>query len=130
MRLQVLIPEGVFVDREVSAVIAEGADGLFGMLPRHVDFVSALVPGLLLYRTDEEGEYEYLGVDEGILVKRGETVSVSARGAVRGPGIGELRKAVEERFRSLDEHERQARSALAKMEAEFVRRFLEWERHG
>jgi F-type H+-transporting ATPase subunit epsilon len=129
MRLEVRVPESILVDRDVTAVVAEAADGLFGILPRHIDFVAALVPGLLSFRGEDDRE-EYLGVDEGILVKRAETVLVSVRGAVRGPDLGSLREAVEERFRTLDDQDRRARTALAKMEAEFVRRFLEWEGHG
>jgi hypothetical protein len=46
-----------------------------------------------------------------------------------GPGIGELRRTVEERFTAVREHEKEARTASAKLEADLVRRFLEL-RHG
>jgi F-type H+-transporting ATPase subunit beta len=48
MKLMVLLPGEVFMEEEVEKVIAEARNGSFCLLPRHVDFVAALVPGLLL----------------------------------------------------------------------------------
>lgn len=124
MRLRVLLPTRVLFDEPVGKVVAEAANGSFGMLPRHVDFVAALVPGILLY-VSAEGAERYLGVDEGILVKRGAEVMVATRSAVPGEDLASLRRAVRERYVELDEHERAARSALARLEAGVVRRFIE-----
>jgi len=124
MNLKILLPFGVFLDEDVVKVIAEGGDGYFCLLPRHIDFVSALVPGILSYYT-ESGEEVFLAVDEGILVKYGQEVLVSSRNAVRGPNLEALRQTVEEEFKALDEQRKEVRSVVAKIEANFIRRFLE-----
>jgi F-type H+-transporting ATPase subunit epsilon len=124
MILKVLLPKQVLLEEQVVKVIAEGQDGSFCLLPRHVDFVSALVPGLLEYET-AVGEVVYLAIDEGILVKCGAEVLVSTRNAARGADLGQLQALIREQFSELDERERQTRSALAKIEADFVRRFME-----
>jgi F-type H+-transporting ATPase subunit epsilon len=129
MRLKVFLPTEIIVDEEVAKVVAEAGNGFFCMLPRHVDFVAALVPGLLSFETPG-GKEVFLAVDEGILVKCKEDVLVSTRNAIRGPDLGELRKAVEEQFKVLDDREKMARSAVAKIEASFVRRFLEIQKRG
>jgi len=77
----------------------------------------------------EEGEEKFLAVDEGILVKRGPEVLVSTGYAVQGR-LGELRQAVREQFRKLDERERQAKVALDHLEASLVRQIFEWEGRG
>lgn len=100
-RLKVLLPTRVLVDEEVAKVVAEAQDGSFGMLPRHIDFVSALVPGILLYVTGG-GEERYLGMDEGILVKYGREVLVSTRNAVPGDDLATLHRTVRERYVELD----------------------------
>lgn len=123
MKLTVLLPTGVLVDQEVTKVTAEAENGSFCLLPRHIDFLAALVPGLLSFE-NEAGEEEFLAVDEGILVKCGSEVMVSTRNAVRGAPLGQLRQAVEKQFRVLDEREQQARSVLAKLEADLVVRFI------
>lgn len=125
MRLLLLLPGETLLDEPVSKVIAEAAgDGSFCLLPRHVDQIAALVPGLLIYTTPA-GEERYLAVDEGTLVKCGPEVRVSVRRAVIGSDLDGLRNTVEQEFERLDEHERSARSALARLEASVVRRFVE-----
>ena len=128
MRLKISLPTEVFVDEEVLKVVAEAGNGFFCLLEHHVDFVAALVPGVFAFET-QEGE-TYLGVDEGILVKVGQEVYVSVRNAVRGPDLGGLRKTIEEEFEVMDEREKMTRSATARIEAGFVRRFLEFQEHG
>lgn len=129
MRLKVLLPTEVIVDEEVGKIVAEAGNGFFCLLPRHVDFLAALVPGLLSFETPE-GKEVFLAVDEGVLVKCKQDVLVSTRNAIRGPDLGALRRAVEEQFTVLDEREKMARSAVAKIEASFVRRFLEIQKRG
>jgi F-type H+-transporting ATPase subunit epsilon len=124
VRLRVLLPEQILVDEEVVKVSAEAENGSFTLLPRHADFVTALVPGILTFLTGEREE-EFLAVDEGVLVKCGPEVQVSARNAVIGGELGELKQMIEERYRKIDEHEKKSRDALYKLEAELVRRFME-----
>lgn len=125
MRLKVILPSGVILEQVVSKVVAEAENGSFCLLPHHVDFTAALVPGVLAY-VPTEGEEAFLGVDEGVLVKRGPEVMVSTWNAVRGP-LGELKKAVREQFQRLNEREQKARSALGKLEASLVHQILQWE---
>jgi F-type H+-transporting ATPase subunit epsilon len=129
MRLKVLLPSGVLVDQEVTKVVAEAENGSFCLLPRHVDFLTALVPGLLSF-TPMRGVEEFLAIDAGILIKCGPEVLVSSKNAVRGPNLGQLEQTVEESFQRLDDHETMARSAFAKLEANFIRRFMDLEKHG
>jgi len=129
MNLKVLLPAEVLLQEDVAKVTAEAHNGSFCLLPKHVDFVAALVPGILSFET-AGGREAFVAVDEGILVKCGEEVMVSTRNAMRGPDLGQLRRTVEERFKVLDDREKTARSAMVKIEAGFVRRFLEIQRHG
>jgi F-type H+-transporting ATPase subunit epsilon len=112
------------IDEEVIKVIAEAENGSFCLLPRHVDFVAALVPGLLSFTTADQKE-EFLALDEGILVKRGPEVLVSTRNAVLGPDLGVLRQMVRKQYQELDEHEKVVQAAMTRLEADLVRRFIE-----
>jgi F-type H+-transporting ATPase subunit epsilon len=130
MNLKVLLPTEILLDEEVRKVTAEAGNGSFCLLPKHVDFVAALVPGLLSFETEKEGEEVFLAVTEGVLVKSGQEVLVSVRNAVRGGDLGEMRRIVKEKFMVLDEKEKTARTAMARIEAGFVRRFLEVQKRG
>ena len=124
MRLKLLLPSHILIEEPVQKVIAEGWNGSFCLEPLHVDFVSALKPGLLQFIA-ESGQEVFVAVDEGILVKCADEILVSAYSAVRGDDLATLKYTVEHRFRQLDESERIARSALARLEAGVVRRFIQ-----
>ncbi|MDQ6684343.1 MAG: F0F1 ATP synthase subunit epsilon [Pseudomonadota bacterium] len=127
MRLKVLLPFQVFVDEgEVSRIVAETPEGSFGLLPHRLDCVAALAPGILIYETAAEGEV-CLAVDEGVLVKTGDDVLVSVRRALRGKDLATLRDDVAEQFLAEDEEAQALRSAMAKVESGFLRRFASFE---
>ena len=131
MRLKVLTPTHVLVDVPTTKIVAEAPNGLFGLLPRHVDFVAALVPGILYYTT-AQGEERLVALDHGVLVKSGFEVLVSTLHAVAGSELAALQGLVAETFLALDDEERRARSALARLESAAIRRLVELERqhHG
>lgn len=123
MNLKVLLPFGIFADKTgVSRIVAETHEGSFGLLPHRLDCVAALVPGILIYETQADGE-ACIAVDEGVLVKAGADVLVSVRRAIGGTDLGQLRDAVKREFLTLDEHEQGVRTAMAKLESGFLSRF-------
>lgn len=122
MHLKLLLPTHVLIDQPVTKVIAEAENGAFCLLPHHIDFLAALVPGILTSLTPE-GEEIFLAVDGGILVKCGPEVLISTRNAFRGSQLDELKQEVAQQFHSMDEQERQARTAIARMEASLARQF-------
>jgi len=128
MKMKILLPNEVFLEREVSKINAKAENGAFCLLEHHVDFVATLVPGLLSFVSD--GNEEFVAVDTGTLVKRGSDVFVSTANAVKGRELGTLRQTIEDEFIRLDDRERKVRSVLSKLEADMARRFLEMEEHG
>ena len=122
MHLKVLLPFQVFAEKSgVSRIVAETREGSFGLLPRRLDCVAALSPGLLMYETEADGEV-CVAVEEGVLIKAGPEVLISVRRAIGGTDLGELRVAVEKEFLTLDESEQSVRRVVAKLESGFLRR--------
>lgn len=122
MRLRVLIPFQVFADEpDVRRIVAETSAGSLGLLPRRLDCVAALVPGILCYESAAHGEV-FLALDEGILVKTGAEVRVSARRAIGGTDLGQLREAVAREFVQLDAQEHALRSVMARLEGGLLHR--------
>jgi F-type H+-transporting ATPase subunit epsilon len=127
MHLKVLLPFGIFAEQAgVSRIVAETREGAFGILPRRLDCVAALTPGILVYETDAAGE-AYLAVDEGLLVKTGPEVLVSVRRALGATDLGRSRDVVEREYLTLDAHEQSARSVMAKLEIGVLRRFASFQ---
>jgi len=127
MQLKVLLPSQIFADKTgVSRIVAETREGSFGLLPHRLDCVAALVPGILTYETQTDGEV-FVAVDEGILVKTGSDVLVSVRRAHAGKSLGQLRDDVEKEFLTLDEETKVVRSVMAKLETGLLRRLATFE---
>lgn len=76
MRLVVVTPDRQVLDAEVEEVYAPGIAGQFGVLPKHVGFVTALVPGELRYR--ERGADRYMAVSGGVCEVAVDTVTILA----------------------------------------------------
>ncbi|MCA9320386.1 MAG: F0F1 ATP synthase subunit epsilon [Planctomycetes bacterium] len=122
MDLKILLPFEVFDEKSlVLRIVAETSAGAYGLLPRRLDCVLALTPGILIYETEAEGEV-YVAVDNGVLVKTGPEVLVSVRRALKGTDLSRLRASVERDFKALDEREQSVRAVMAKLEAGFLQR--------
>ncbi len=126
MRLEVITPADVCLDAEVLRIVAEAPEGHFGILPAHGDFVTDLVPGILVYER-EDGAERFVALHSGTLVKCGPHVRAAVLGAIEGDDLDWLREKVETEFRQQDEDEREARAALARLEASMIRRFRDLE---
>jgi F-type H+-transporting ATPase subunit epsilon len=127
MKLTVWLPAEVLFEEDVSRIRAEAENGWFGLLPKHIDFTTSLVPGVLTFEPCGKPE-EYLAIDHGILVKCGDKVSVSTRQAVRGTSLADLKQEVERQFLARQERDKAARALEARLEADLVRRLLEVEK--
>lgn len=125
MSVRLIVPAGILLREKAVKITAEAANGSFCLLPRHVDFVASLVPGILAIAPVDREEL-FVAVDEGVLVKHGRDVRVSTWNAIQGE-LGELRDAVRARSAQLGEREQQARRALDRLEASLVRGIVEWD---
>ena len=127
MNLKVLLPFRIFAAKTgVLRISAETRDGSFGLLPHRLDCVAALVPGILSYETQSDGEV-FVAVDEGVLVKIGADVLVSVRRALAGKDLAQLRAAVEKEYLQLDDQEQSVRTVMAKLETGFLQRFASFQ---
>jgi len=124
MQVTLHLPTHTLFAGRATQLFAVAQNGSFGILPNHIDFVTALVPSVLTLQTPG-GEERVFGIDEGLLVKKGHIVDIAVRRGVMGDNLDTLRKTVRETFVDMDEKERMARSALSRLEANMVRSFAE-----
>jgi F-type H+-transporting ATPase subunit epsilon len=120
MDLKILLPYKVFLSiHDVNRLVVDTTMGSYGFLPNRLDCSVILVPGILSYQSTSQ-DIQYVAIDGGILTKTGNKVQVSVRNAIGGTDLGKLRMAIETEFKALDEMERNVRSAVAKLESEFI----------
>jgi len=123
IELNVLMPEMIFYNnKEISRIQVSTQSGSFGILPRRLDGVAPLSSGILTC-VDREGKEFFIAVDQGILTKTGNIVTVSVRNALADEDLGALHLAIENQFRNLDEEELKARKVMAQLETGFIKNF-------
>ena len=122
MQVSIGLPGQNLFQGSAVAVNAVAPNGAFGILPNHVDLVTALVPSVLLLR-QPDGRERVFGIDEGVLVKKGHGVDIAVRRGVESADLASLDATVAALFDSMEDEERVARAALSRLEADMVRRF-------
>ncbi|QYX55970.1 ATPase [Roseovarius sp. SCSIO 43702] len=122
MQVRIRLPGTALFDGPATRLSGVAADGGFGILPNHVDFVTALVPSVLLV-TQGDGRERIFGIDDGTLVKKGHEVDIAVQRGVEAPDMASLDAVVGDFFDTMEDEERAARAALSRLEADMVRRF-------
>lgn len=123
MRIKIILPNSTIDNEEVEKITAPGTQGNFQILPKHIDVIWTLRPGILIITTKEK-EY-YYAINRGVLVKKGEIVYISTFQAVMGDSLEKLKNTVTEKFDTLDDTEKKAREVLVRLETDTLRRFME-----
>ena len=116
-------PSRAIFNGSILRINAVSSNGGFGILPNHVDFVTTLVPSVLVLTLSDSTE-RFFGIDEGLLIKQGHNVKMVVRRAVESDDLDSLTTTVADSFIDMEDEERIARTALSRLEANMVRRFV------
>ena len=110
LRLKVITPRKIVMEKQVSSVSVPTADGEITVLPHHAHLFSLLIEGIVKIRKD--GDEDALAIGGGYLETNGETVTILVSRAYGQDEIDKelTNKAVEEAkhilSKSTDEKER------------------------
>ena len=127
MRLQTLTPSGIVVDERISRIRFDALDGSFTFLPKHADFATVIVPGLVSFEIAEgknAGHEIYMACDRGMLVKANKTVLLSVRRAVISENLQELSRTITEEFKKDEENRKAVNVAMARLEVGLTRQVM------
>ncbi|MBR1825916.1 MAG: F0F1 ATP synthase subunit epsilon [Alphaproteobacteria bacterium] len=122
MKLTVFTPLGTVLKCKINKVNFETLNGYYTLLPKHVDFASAMEANIVSYTT-ETGAEKYVACHRGIVVKKGDTVTITAQNAVAGETLDELTNVIEREFKQNDEQRKEINSAMARLELGIIRGF-------
>ncbi len=114
MRLKILTPTTVFLDKEVQKVDFEALDGFFTLLPKHMDFVNALKPTIVQYQ--ENGKTSYVACQKGVVVKKGDEVLLSTPLAIQNNDLEKLKNQIKVSFQQMEENRKEALLSLTRLE--------------
>lgn len=124
MQVNIRLPQSLLFSGSAVKLMASAENGSFGIWPNHADFVTALVPSVVVL-IDQDNNELFFGIDEGLLVKKGHQVDLAVRRAIQSDDLETLHQRLSESFFEVDEQERSARTALAKLELGMVRQMSE-----
>lgn len=108
LRLDIVTPYGLIFSDNVDEVTAPGSEGEFGVLPRHVPFLTTLKIGLLTYSKEDKKGYFF--VNWGYAEVGPEKVIILADSAERSFDIDvqrarEAKTRAEERLEKADQYD-------------------------
>ena len=114
MNLRVMTPYSIALNTPVSQVTFEAVDGFFTLKPKHMDFVNVLKPGILSYKKD--GKEAFIACNRGVVVKKGDEVSVSTPLAILGENLDDLKKKIAIDFQAMEQERKEVRVSMARLE--------------
>ncbi|MBD3234467.1 MAG: F0F1 ATP synthase subunit epsilon [candidate division Zixibacteria bacterium] len=120
MKVKIYAPTEKIADEEIKKLTAEGIHGSFTLLPKHIDVGVPLPSGILSYISKDDEE-RIFALDEGILVKQGEGIFISAMKVIKGTSLETLREEMNEKIIEMSDREKKSRSALALLEGSILR---------
>ena len=96
MKLEIVTPDGVIFDAEVQQVTLPGAEGEFGVLPKHATVVSLLDTGVIVI-AKQDGTEVAVAINSGYVKVDEEKTTCIVDGAVALTGDdSDLAKALED----------------------------------
>ena len=96
MKLEIVTPDGVIFDAEVQQVTLPGAEGEFGVLPKHATVVSLLDTGVIVI-SKQDGTEVAVAINSGYVKVDEVKTTCIVDGAVALSGEGsDLAKALED----------------------------------
>lgn len=123
MRVRLVIPGKTYLDEDMDKITAPGKEGSFQILPKHIDLVASLQPGILMLTKD--GKDRYFAINQGVLVKEQDLIHISCFQVMESVSLSKLKDTITENFKILDEKEKKLKQILTKLEADTLIRFME-----
>ena len=115
MQLKVITPTEVLVSSSIQKITIEGIDGFRTLLPKHVDFITALKSGIMTYVTDDQ-QTTYLACNQGLFVKCGDQVSISTPWAVISQDLQNLKHHIKQAFQEMEQERKEVSVSMARLE--------------
>ncbi len=124
--LHIITPADVKIINNVSFFRAEDKTGSFGILPRHIEFLTILEPSIAIaFIEDRE---EYFAFNGAILSFKNNLLIVTTKEFTQSNKIGELKEIIEVLFKEQQEKESTFHLNMQNLRKAFFKKIIELER--
>lgn len=121
-KLSIVTPTKI-LEKDITYIRLKDETGFFGILNRHTNFLTVLVPSLCYY-TDLNGKEVFLAVDEGILSVREGTVTITSKEVFESDNAEKLAEMIENTLTKRDESEIAFRGMFEGIERSFMEKTI------
>lgn len=124
--VQIITPSNIKEVNKVSFFRAEDRSGSFGILPRHIEFLTILEPSIAIAIIDEEEEY--FAFNGGILSFKKDVLTITTKEFVQSNQISELKGIIEKFFKEQKKKESLFHLNMKNLQKAFFKKMIEMER--
>ena len=124
--MHIVTPSDIKIVPNVSLFRGEDRSGSFGILSRHIEFLTILEPSIAIALVD--GTEEYFAFNGGILSFKKETLTITTKEFVQSSRIGDLRGIIERFYKEQQEKESIFHLNMKNLQKAFFKKMIELER--
>ena len=124
--LHIITPADVKIINNVSFFRAEDKTGSFGILPRHIEFLTILDPSIAIALIDDKEEY--FAFNGAILSFKNNLLTITTKEFAQSSKIGELKEIIEVLFKKQQEKESIFHLNMQNLRKAFFKKIIELER--
>lgn len=124
--VQIITPSDIKKVDKVSFFRAEDRSGSFGILPKHIEFLTILEPSIAIAIIDEEEEY--FAFNGGILSFKKNVLTITTKEFVQSSQVGELKGIIEKFFKEQKKKESIFNLNMKNLQKAFFKKMIEMER--
>ncbi len=123
---RIITPKAIKSVENISFFRAEDKSGSFGILPRHIEFLTILEPAIAIaVIEDKECYYAF---NSGVLSFRNNALTITAKEFVQSDKISELLVMIKSSFKEQEEKERLFSDNIENLQNAFIKKMIEMER--
>jgi len=123
---RIITPQAVEIVENISFFRAEDRSGSFGILPRHIEFLTTLEPSIAI-AVIEDKEY-YYAFNGGVLSFKNNMLTITAKEFVQSDKVSKLLEMIKQSFKEQEEKERLFSDNIENLQKAFIKKLIEMER--
>jgi len=124
--LHIITPIHVKIINNVSFFRAEDKTGSFGILPRHIEFLTILEPSIAIALIEDKEEY--FAFNGAILSFKNNVLTITTKEFAQSSKIGELKEIIEVLFKEQQKKESIFHLNMQNLRKAFFKKIIELER--
>jgi len=123
---RIITPKVIEGVDKISFFRAEDKSGSFGILPRHIEFLTILEPAIAIAVI--ENKEHYYAFNGGVLTFKNNALTITTKEFVQSDKVSELLVIIKSAFKEEEEKERLFSDNIDNLQKAFIKKLIEMER--